>query len=206
MIPTLAWTPRRRPLHRSNQAPPGGELRPRRHLRTGGRGHRHHGRPRRSGHRRLRRLRHRPRRHAHHRPHAPGIRTRVRPHLRPPGRNPPHRRQSLLGHRPHEAPLCGPARRRRNSRPNQGKNPRRSPRHVRGRHRRLPDHGRIRRARCCPTKAASSPTATPEPWPPAATAPPWASSAPPSSRASASTSSPTKPVPSCRARASPPGS
>ena len=59
---------------------------------------------------------------------------------------------------------------------------------------------------CFPPPAASSPTATPEPSPPAVTAPPSASFAAPSSRAIRSTSTPTKPAPSCRARASPPGS
>ncbi len=83
---------------------------------------------------------------------------------------------------------------------------RRSPPYVRRRHRRLPPHGRPRRSAAAHVPAASSPTATPVRSPPAATAPPSASSVPPSSRATRSTFTPTKPAPSSRARASPPGS
>ncbi len=58
---------------------------------------------------------------------------------------------------------------------------------------------------CCPSRAPCSPTATLAPWPPAATAPRSASSAPPSNRATRSMSSPMRPAPSCKARASPRG-
>ena len=130
---------------------------------------------------------------------------RVRPHLRPPRRHPPHRRQSLLGHRPHEGPLRQSARLRRNPRPGPGKAPRRSPRHVRGRHRRLQNHGRIRRRLAAPRRRRAHPLQRRSPR--HLRLRNRSRRHPLRRRAgqAASTSSPTKPAPSCRARASPPG-
>ena len=135
--------PRGRPLPRSDQAPSRRELCARYNLRTGGRCDCHHGGSRRSGHRRLRGLRRRPGCEANQSQDCGAVCAGVRAHLRAPGLNPPHGRQSFLGHRPDESAFLDPGRVGHVFGRDQAEAFGRSPPDVRRGHRRLQANGRV---------------------------------------------------------------
>ncbi len=132
-----------------------------------------------------------------------GPRLRGGPHLRHARPHTPDRRQSLLGHRPHEAPLHHAAR------------PARSRRSASASFRKRSSYARKISPSTAPSGSTArrwsrttrpcSPTAMPARWLPPATAPRSASSAPRARAANRSTSTPMRPARFCRARASPSG-